>query len=229
MTMRLFGKGPDVKQMQVNGDIDGLIKALRNFRAQVVVQAAQALGELKDARSIEPLIAALDDGSDEVRSAATSALSGMWNDRMGGAFVPLLSDKNAALAQKALAILDEKGWKPKNGEEMLCFLMAKDDWAGMAAHGQQPLRIFKAEAHADGQAEVFIPFGVLCAAQNLIGVTVFKVGVLDGLRLADTILYKQHVEMLVDGAVKKRFFVFLNKGAFYFRHQPDHDSIKICC
>lgn len=133
--MGLFGKEPDVRQMQDSGDIDGLIKALKHHKEQVRRQAAEALGRLKGARSIDPLLEALNDRSDEVRGEVLGALGGMWNDRICQSLILILSDKNAVLAKKAAALLEEKGWKPHNSEEMLCFLTAKDNWAGMAAQG----------------------------------------------------------------------------------------------
>ena len=74
--MGLFGKEPDVRQMQDSGDIDGLIKALKHHKEQVRRQAAEALGRLKGARSIDPLLEALNDRSDEVRGKCWALWAG---------------------------------------------------------------------------------------------------------------------------------------------------------
>lgn len=49
----------NVEKMKEKGDIKGLIKALTNKDIIVQVEAAEALGEIKDARAVEPLIKAL--------------------------------------------------------------------------------------------------------------------------------------------------------------------------
>jgi HEAT repeat protein len=61
--MPLFGP-PDINKLKAKGDVKGLIKALRYKKDRsVVAYAAQALGEIGDARATEPLIAALTDRS----------------------------------------------------------------------------------------------------------------------------------------------------------------------
>lgn len=55
--------------------IDDLIKELKtNDDFRVRTQAALSLGKTKDARAVDPLCGALDDGNDAVRGAAASAL-----------------------------------------------------------------------------------------------------------------------------------------------------------
>ena len=65
----------NVGKMKSKGDVKGLIKAL-NYRKDAYIReaAAKALGEIGDARAIEPLIDALKDESEYVRSAAAEAL-----------------------------------------------------------------------------------------------------------------------------------------------------------
>ena len=85
---RLFGP-PDVLKLRANGDIPGLIKALRRKKdAQTREAAAKALGELGDTRAVPPLVDALDDSVAAVCVAAATAL-GEIGDRQ--AVEPLLS------------------------------------------------------------------------------------------------------------------------------------------
>ncbi|MBE3115402.1 MAG: HEAT repeat domain-containing protein, partial [Actinobacteria bacterium] len=49
----------NVEKMQANKDFKGLIRALKDENGHVREQAAVALGEIKDARAVEPLIKAL--------------------------------------------------------------------------------------------------------------------------------------------------------------------------
>jgi hypothetical protein len=56
--MSIFGP-PNVEQLKAKRDVSGLIKALTYQKSeQVRVDAAKALGELKDTHAVEPLIAA---------------------------------------------------------------------------------------------------------------------------------------------------------------------------
>ena len=66
---------PDIKKMEKEKDVEGLIEALRHEDNYYVrIDAAKALGEIGDKRAVEPLIQALKDEKPEVRLAAVSAL-----------------------------------------------------------------------------------------------------------------------------------------------------------
>jgi hypothetical protein len=55
---------PNVKRLEENNDVEGLIRALGYEKNSVVrIQAAQALGKIGDPRAVDPLIAALKDYS----------------------------------------------------------------------------------------------------------------------------------------------------------------------
>jgi hypothetical protein len=72
--MGLFGP-PDVVKMKAKRDVKGLIKALGyQGDASVRNKAAEALGELRDARAVMPLIAILKDKDSDVRKAVVIAL-----------------------------------------------------------------------------------------------------------------------------------------------------------
>jgi len=86
--MGLFGP-PNVEKLKEKRDLKGLIKALRYKRDGVVRQtAAEVLGEIGDARAVEPLLAALRDEDSDVREAAAEALGKIGDAR---AAVPLRS------------------------------------------------------------------------------------------------------------------------------------------
>lgn len=71
--MGLFGLGkPNIKKMKAKRDVEGLIKALSGQGWDIHNEAAEALGDIKNPRAIEPLIQALRD--DEDRSAARALL-----------------------------------------------------------------------------------------------------------------------------------------------------------
>ena len=70
--MRLFK--PDVEKMEKNKDINGLTKALKDQDEHVRWKAAGALGNIGDARAVEPLIETLKDSVHDVRHVAAEAL-----------------------------------------------------------------------------------------------------------------------------------------------------------
>ena len=72
--MGLFGP-PNIEKMKAKCDIDGLIKALDYQKDPGVRRAAaEALGDLKEARSVGLLIVALKDENNSVRCNAANAL-----------------------------------------------------------------------------------------------------------------------------------------------------------
>jgi HEAT repeat protein len=96
--MGLFGP-PDVAKLKAKRDVPGLIKAL-GFHADVPLghavvndlyirnAAARALGQVGDARAVQPLIVALNDCDGDVGRAAAEALGQVAGAR---AFEPLMA------------------------------------------------------------------------------------------------------------------------------------------
>ena len=64
----------DMEKMQVNKDVEGLIRALKDKDRHVRSWAARALGEIGDKRAVGPLIKALRDKDSGVREYAAEAL-----------------------------------------------------------------------------------------------------------------------------------------------------------
>jgi len=92
--MSIFGP-PNIEELKQKRDVKGLIRALGYVKdAKVRGGAAEALGELKDARAVEPLIGALKDRYTDVRKAAAEALG-----KIGAPAVELLI---AALKDKRM-------------------------------------------------------------------------------------------------------------------------------
>ena len=74
--------GPNIKRLQSQRNVEGLIRALDyNKEASVRQAATMALGELKDPRAVEPLIAALKDSDKNVRWEAANALGEIKDPR----------------------------------------------------------------------------------------------------------------------------------------------------
>jgi DNA-directed RNA polymerase subunit RPC12/RpoP len=102
--MGLFGppKPPNIDELAAKKDVKGLIKALEYQKDQNVRRAAaEELGDIGDARAVEPLIIALKDKYENVRSFAAEALGKIGDAR---AIEPLdiaSVDKNERVSQKA--------------------------------------------------------------------------------------------------------------------------------
>lgn len=132
-----FSRPPNVQELKSDGDVDGLIEALNyqddhnirlaaasalgnvgNARAVdplisalddeqgVNEMAALALGEIGDPRAVEPLTAKLNDENWELRSSAAKALGKIGDDRAVDPLINLLRDKNEIVRWHALQALE---------------------------------------------------------------------------------------------------------------------------
>jgi hypothetical protein len=103
--MRLFGP-PNVEKMKLNGDVDGLIKALdykndSNTRGE----AANALERLRDIRSVEPLIRTLSDVHPYPRICAIDALCAIGDIRATEPLTLMLKDDAYQIRKHAVHAL----------------------------------------------------------------------------------------------------------------------------
>jgi HEAT repeat protein len=72
----LFGP-PNIEKLKAKKDVGGLIKALAYYEESVAIDAAKALGDLRDRRAVEPLLSIVKGGRDtnyHLRAAAAMAL-----------------------------------------------------------------------------------------------------------------------------------------------------------
>jgi HEAT repeat protein len=110
--MGLFGP-PDVRKLKAKHDVHSLIKALSYEKDERIrVQAARALGELKDVRTVKPLITALKDNSEVVRRTACEEL---------GKLGPLIRDPalRASIVPPLIALLNDEGPTIKDAAKAL--------------------------------------------------------------------------------------------------------------
>ena len=88
----LFGP-PDIKKLKAKRDVRGLIKALGYPKEPGVrSSAAQALGEIREAEAVEPLVIALNDSDEWVRGRAAQALGVIGNKQAVQPLIDALSD-----------------------------------------------------------------------------------------------------------------------------------------
>jgi HEAT repeat protein len=96
---KIFGR--NVETMRNRRDLPGLIAALSSQSPVVRRDAAVALGEVGDARAVEPLKTLLIDRSEDVRIAAARALGELGDSRAIEALIRALNDRYPDLRREA--------------------------------------------------------------------------------------------------------------------------------
>jgi HEAT repeat protein len=130
--MFLFGP-PNVEKMKARRDVKGLIKALGYKKDEYVRRyTARALGEIKDPRAVEPLIAALKDAEWIVREAAAYALGEIKDPRAVEPLIAALKDENEYVRKAAAYALGEIK-DPRAVEPLIAALKDKDSDVRKAA------------------------------------------------------------------------------------------------
>jgi len=139
--MPLFGP-PNTEKMRAKRNINGLIKALTYNKdgtdeedRSIRRHAAICLGEIKDRRAVEPLIAALKDKDELTRVSAAWAIGNIGDTRAVGALIMTLRDSNKEIREtsaKALAVL---GWQPADAKERVLRAIALSKWQDVIKEG----------------------------------------------------------------------------------------------
>ena len=100
----------NINELKDSGDIDGIIKALKDVNGHTRLDVVRVLGQMRDARSVEPLIEALTDKEDYVRWSAAEALGVIGNSMAIGPLIRTLNDQHPLVrkdAAKALSQFDD--------------------------------------------------------------------------------------------------------------------------
>jgi HEAT repeat protein len=122
--------------MKDKRDVKGLIKALDYEKDYSVRQAAaDALGQMGDTSSVEPLIAALKDSDSDVCKAATDALGRIGDARAAEPLVIVLKDGFYDARHAAADALDKVGWRPCQDEIGATYWVFKREWKKCAEIG----------------------------------------------------------------------------------------------
>ncbi len=95
----------DVEKMTARRDVKGLMKALRHEDSTVRTRAAQALGEMGDAKAVGPLVQALRDDYYDVRARAAYALGKMGDAGAVGLVIQALKHEDAVVRARAAEAL----------------------------------------------------------------------------------------------------------------------------
>ena len=110
--MGLFGP-PNIDKMKAKGDVKGLIKALEYKKGTdpIILRsaAANALGELRDIRAIDPLITALRDENEYFRRDVVGALGLLSDSRVVNPLIAALNDNDSEVRNIAAKSLGQIG------------------------------------------------------------------------------------------------------------------------
>jgi HEAT repeat protein len=124
----LFGP-PNIEKLEAKRNVQGLIKALSYEKDwQVQRNAAAALGQIGDARAVEPLSAALKDSNWIVRQNAAEALGKIGDARAVEPLIAVLKDRVKDVWQSAAAALEKIGWQPTDGNQRALRAVALREW-----------------------------------------------------------------------------------------------------
>lgn len=96
-----FGK-PDIKKMEKEKNISGLIEALNSNQIQVRREAAFSLGKVGDVNVITFLLSALNDKDQYVRRQAVDALGNIGDISVLDKLSEILQDPSTIVRQGAL-------------------------------------------------------------------------------------------------------------------------------
>jgi|ERR1700722_397187 HEAT repeat protein len=149
--------------------VEQLISALKDADARVRRwNAASVLGEIKDPRAVEPLIAALNDTDYIVRRTAVSSLGEIKDLRMVEPLITALKDKDVGVRDEAAEVLGEIK-DPRMVERLIAFLMKPGDIPSFDSRAAvvAMLILFK-DPRADGALKAVGPEMITNATSRLI-------------------------------------------------------------
>jgi len=112
--MGFFGP-PSVEKMEAKRDVKGLIKALKDEDKHVRRRATEALGNIGDAKAVEPFIEALKDEDEDVRKRAIEFLGIIRDARAVEPLIEVMNDKDEDVqikARVALVSIEEPALEP---------------------------------------------------------------------------------------------------------------------
>src|SRR5258708_7661881 len=135
--MPLFGP-PNVEKLKTQRDVMGLVKALSYSKNQEVQrQAAEALGQVGDARAVEPLVVTLQDPYSTVRLqvAAAESLGKIGDGRAVEPLVAALKHPRGEVRRAAGAALRSLNWQPADNMHRALLAVASSNWGEAALLG----------------------------------------------------------------------------------------------
>ncbi|MFA5331113.1 MAG: HEAT repeat domain-containing protein [Methanoregula sp.] len=109
-----------------------LVELLDDTDYRIRVGAIKGLGDIKSVRAVSRLVRLIKSDEIEVRSAIVEALGKIGNTKVIPFLVPALSDTSPYVRIEAVWSLEKLGWTPKNNQQMVRYLIAKEQWGKLA-------------------------------------------------------------------------------------------------
>lgn len=109
-----------------------LVELLGDEDYRIRVGAIKGLGEIKSVPALSKLAPLIKSEEIEVRSAVVEALGKIGNPKVIPFLVHALSDTSPYVRIEAVWSLEKLGWTPKNNQQMVRFLIAKEQWGKLA-------------------------------------------------------------------------------------------------
>jgi len=103
------------------------IERLGDFNPKVRQRAVNALAKIGET-AVPPLIDALEDKNNIVRSASAKALGKIRNTKAIRPLINIMKDKDLNVRLSAAEALENSGWKPGNDSESIVYQVAKKKW-----------------------------------------------------------------------------------------------------
>ncbi len=146
----LRDEDPHVRVFTINSIVDNsnnksaipsLIKCLFDEASEVRSRAAWALGKIEATEALDELVKALDDSDWRVRKSVARALGDMYAFDAMNELVWKLEDENWEVRSEVAVVLEYLGWIPKNIDEEVLTIIAKEKWEDLLILEQ--LNLFK--------------------------------------------------------------------------------------
>lgn len=125
--MGVFGFKPDIRKLETDRDVDGLIRALQYQDAEVRLGAARALSNFCSDDACPGLIACLKDDDENVRDASIIALVAMGENAIPVLF-NAMGDQSWLVRRGSTLALTKLRYSPDDDEIKVCFLFAQGAW-----------------------------------------------------------------------------------------------------
>ncbi len=117
------------------GGSDGNVWATMNWWERA--KEAKELGSSRGPSAVEKLTGLLKDREDSVRVEAAKSLGKIGDESAAGALAEALKDKDWRVRDEAAKALEKLGWAPDSSEDVIAYLIAKDEWDDVAEMGPE--------------------------------------------------------------------------------------------
>ena len=147
--IRIFTINSIVDNSDNKSAIPSLIKCLFDEVPEVRSRAAWALGKIEATEAMDELVKALGDKDWKVRKSAARALGDMYAFDAINELIWKLEDENWEVRSEVAVVLEYLGWIPKNIDEEILNIIAKEKWEDLLI--LEHLNLFKILNFLDDQ------------------------------------------------------------------------------